>query len=631
MLIFKYEKKIMNRNNIYTRIEPAINIKEFIVIILFFLASSCDILEKEPLDSLYEEDVFKSEELTTANLNYLYYLIMPGFSGTTNSHLSDESYFQDVSDNDRRTGTDYMYGRLGVDAVGDFSSTTYGYIRKINILIEQVQNGPLSEEFKNKTLGQALFLRAWIYWKLVNLYGGVPIIKNVQNVGLSGEIPDELLIKRNKTSECIDFIVSDLDQAFQYLPAFWEDPADYGRITRGATLAFKGRVLLFWASPQFNPLNKSDRWKWAYNANKMAIDTLTKDGYGLHPSFKELFIDCRENTAEAILVRVYDEGIAGNFYHSYDNNVRQQAEAKSGGGKRNQPTWQLVKAFPMIDGYPVDSATEIYPYNKNRFWVNRDPRFEYTIAYNTCTWPLSKQPDYRIWTYYYKKDGNPVSIEGTNRTLSGFYCRKYVNPNILKVDIDRVGTDWMEIRYAEVLLNFAECANELDGKAAEVRNALYRVRNERTDVKVGMDYIDINLDNRILMREIIMTERQIELAFENKRHWDLRRRNMFEADLGPHIKRLNGTRRTGWKIELNEDRVTPERFLSIRDQYDYSTAIVYNAYFKSGYEDTLDTESPIDYPQPQYSFYAIPQTNLDKNSNLEQTIYWGGTFNPLDE
>ena len=618
---FQIQSITIFQNHIYLLLIPA----------MLMIINSCDILNKEPLDSLYEEEVYKNEELTTASLNSLYYDIMPKFSGTANSNLSDESYFQDVTDNDRKTGTDYMYGRLGVDAVGDFSNTTYGYIRKINLLIENVENSTLSSDFKNKTLGQAYFLRAWIYWKLVSLYGGVPIITDVQNINVVGEIPDEILVKRNKTGTCIDFIAEELDKAFQYLPSSWENSDDYGRITRDAALALKGRVLLFWASPQFNPQNKTGRWQWAYDVNKMALDTLTKDGYGLYPSFRELFINCRERTNEAIMVRVYNEGIPGNFYHAYDNNVRPAYQAKSGGGKKNQATWQLVKAFPMVDGYPVDSSSELNPYNANRFWVNRDPRLDFTIAYNSCTWPLSKQSDYRLWTYYYNNQGSLVSIEGNNRTLTGFYCCKYANPDILQEDVDRVGTDWMEIRFAEVLLNFAECANELDGKASEARNALYRIRNERDDVKVGMDYIDANLDDRVIMREIIMTERQVELAFENKRHWDLRRRNMFEEDLGPNIKKLNGTARTAWRVELNEDRVTPERFLAIRDQYDYSQGIIYNAYFRSGYEVDLDTESPINYLQPQYNFYAIPQTNIDKNTNLEQTIYWGGTFDPLEE
>lgn len=591
-------------------------------ILLLFLMTSCEIFEKEPLDAIQSKDVWNSKNLATLYLNSLYNLALPVFSGTANSNLSDES----------PGGSNYMYGELNNESVSDFSNETYAKIRRINILLEEIEQGTISTADKQVIIGQAIFLRAWIYWNLVRLYGGVPMVMKVQQMSTSGEVTPEILVRRNTTKECIEILAAELDTAFKYLPVKWDD-ANYGRITRGAALALKGRILLFWASPQFNPANKIERWQWAYDVNKMAIDTLTKDGHGLHSSFKELFNDCMEKTKEAIFVRVYD---AVNFYHAFDNAVRPKYEGKSGGGSNNA-TWNHVQAYPMVDGYPVTIPSAEYPYNKNRFWVNRDPRFNFTIAYNTCYWPLSGQANYRLWTYYHLKDTSLLSVEVVEKKVStgqytstGFYCRKYVNPVILKERVDQVGTDWMEIRFAELLLNLAECANET-GEALEARNALSRIRNERTDVKVGMAYINENIDDIEIMREIIMTERQVELAFENKRHWDLRRRNMFENDLGPNIKRLNGTRRVGWKVELNEDRVPPERMQNIRDDYDYSIPIIYNAYFKAGYEEMLDTQYPINYPQPQYNFYAIPQTNIDKNPVLEQTNFWGGAYDPLAE
>jgi hypothetical protein len=183
-------------------------------------------------------------------------------------------------------------------------------------------------------------------------------------------------------------------------------------------------------------------------------------------------------------------------------------------------------------------------------------------------------------------------------------------------------------------LNFAESANELDGKQADARWALDQIRNGRDDVKVGMGYIDENLNNREIMREIIMTERQIEMAFENKRHWDLRRRNMFVNDLGSNIKKLNGTYRYGWRIEVNQERFTPEYAELAREDktlWDLSKSNVYRVVFNVNYADTLDTESPINFLQPKYNFYPIPVENTDKNPNLEQSIYWGGSFDPLKE
>jgi hypothetical protein len=607
----------------------------FGVLLFFLFFNSCEVLDKEPQDAVPEQDVWNSEGLAVAYLNNLYYLVMPDFVRRPTSDLFDESAdlcdesFYYTTDGNYK-GYNFIYGFVDNESVGAFGRDTYSYIRLMNILFENIDYGTLQQDVRNSIKGQAYFLRAWTYWNLVRLYGGIPIILEVQTAFTGGDIDEGLYVKRNKTIECIEMITADLDSAYKYLPAVWENEYDYGRVTRGAAIALKGRILLFWASPQFNPDNKTERWQWAYDVNKSALEVLTEDGYGLHPSFEELFIDCKEKTTEAIFVRVYNHTLAGSFYHGYDNAVRPSVESV-GGGSKNQPTWSMVQAFPMASGYPVYTDSALTDYSQNRFWLNRDPRFYFTIAYNSCNWPLSSNTGYKLWTYYQHDDASLVSILGTAKTYTGFYCRKYINPYILKEDANQVGTDWTEIRFAEVLLNFAECANELDSKSEEVREALYRIRNERDDVKVGMGYIDEHLNDRVIMREIIMTERQIELAFENKRHWDLRRRNMYEEDLGPNIKKLNGTRRCGWKVQLNEARVTPERFLAIRDGLDFSQAIVYNAYFLPGTVDTLDTQYAINFPQPKYNFYPFQDENVLKNPELEQSIYWGGTFDPFEE
>jgi hypothetical protein len=449
---------------------------------------------------------------------------------------------------------------------------------------------------------------------------------------IEGELQlDDLFPERNKTSECIELIIADLDAAYEKLPAAWGKDSNYGRITSVAALALKGRILLFWASPQFNPDNKIDRWQRAYDANKEALETLEENGYGLHPSFQELFHACEEKTSEAIFVRVYNEA---DFYHSYDAKVRPSIAGVSGGGTTNNPTWEMVSAFPMLDGFPISDNTGTYTYDSAFFWQNRDPRFEYTIAYNSGTWPLSGVDDYKIWTYYtLGSDLKTYSIpkKDNHYSTTGFFCKKYVNPERQSDELSIVGTDWMEIRFAEVLLNFAECANELDGKSTEVRDALNRIRNERTDVKAGMDYIDKHIGSQEILREVIMTERQIELAFENKRYFDLRRRNMFSEDLGPNIKKLNNTTRSEYRIYLNEQSRSAEEMLLVRDDLDFSNIRQYNNSFLERFTYNLDYISPINYPQPKFNFLPIEKENVDKNPSIKRNIYWEGSFDPLEE
>ena len=603
---------------------------------LILLIASCDILDKEPLDALYEDDIWNNEEFAKMYLNGVYYDLMPKFAATYNQGMSEETGFPtDEDDKVVTNNTSKIYGELTKDGTGDVGKVFYGKIAKVNRLLRDIdEKGSLPLATRQLIKAQGYFLRAWGYWEIVKKFGGIPMVLKVPEVATDGKLQPDLYLKRNKTSECIDIIVADLDSAAKYLPSKWvEDKIDYGRITRGAALALKGRVLLYWASPQFNPDNLESRWQRAYNANKKALEVLENDGYGLYPSFQALFHDCVEKTKEAIFVRVYN---VANFNHSYDASVRPSLEGFSGKGLTNNPTWEMVKAFPMADGYPIYDTTGSYTYDTSLYWQNRDPRFEYTVAYNGCVWPLSGKSDYKIWTYY---TINGTQIQRDNKTYfvhltkTGFFCKKYVNPAIAKEACDEVGTDWMEIRFAEVLLNFAECANELDGKNEEVREALYRIRNERDDVKAGMDYIDKNLDNQAIMREAIMTERLVELAFENKRYWDLRRRNMFAEDLGPNIKKLNGTTRSEYRIVLNEEGTSAAEMYAERSELDFNDPLgglrLYNNKFKR-YPFNIDNYSPINYLQPKYNFFPIEKDNILKNPNFEQTNYWGGTFDPLE-
>jgi hypothetical protein len=608
-------------------------------------------MDKHPLDAIPEDDIWNTEVLITSYLNNLYYLVMPEFSATTNSFLSDESY-SNINLTDKDETDDQLYYKLHGSVANDGSSEgtfnidTYGFIRKINMLLDNLPESTLDEDIKKKIKGQALFLRTWVYQELFILYGGIPLVLHVQDLFDGNNIAEETYVSRNSMTECINQLTADLDTAAMYLPGRW-DGKQYGRITRGAALALKGRLLLYWASPQFNPGNNNERWLWAYNANKEALDTLVADGYGLHHSFADLFNNCNEINNEAIMVRVYDAGNS-DFMHNYDNNVRPNPESRqeTGSGVSNNPTWNFVQAFPMRDGYPSYASSTEYPYDSVMYWLNRDPRFKFTVGYNSNNYPFSGNDDYKFWTYfYYELKSNPktgvpdtvwfnaINDKNTNISSTGFYCKKFINPAIDKEETDQIGTDWMEIRFAEVLLNVAECANELDG--AEYQTAMYdalnAIRTERDDVKLGMGYIDENLNNRVIMREVIMTERQVEMAFENKRHWDLRRRNMFEEDLGPNIKKLNGTVRYGLRIELNQARFDPLEAATGRETWDLNRKFIYAQAFNKRYFKVLDTRDVINFKQPEYNFYPIPVTQLDKNHKLEQNIYWGGTYDPFDE
>jgi hypothetical protein len=337
------------------------------------------------------------------------------------------------------------------------------------------------------------------------------------------DLKDDLYVTRSKTSECITQIIKDLDAALATdLPWKWSGNDD-GRISKAAVLALKARVLLYYASPQFNRPGERDatRWDNAYTVNKQAKEQISANGYGLYNSFVNIWFN--EMNEEAVFVKRYNRPELENTWAS---GSRPQ-EVGMDVSFKNQPTWEMVQAFPMKDGV---SITESPDYNPVLYWKNRDPRFAQTIAYNSCDWPLIGRAGTKEWTY------RGYVSEQNNGTKTGYYCRKAGD---LSYDADAAlhsGTDWIEIRYAEVLLNFAECAAETghDDEAVEV---LKQIR-ARAGIEPGannMYGLKTGLTGAALMNAV-MLERRIEFAFEGKRYHDLRRRRLFTSE-------LNGTRR----------------------------------------------------------------------------------------
>ena len=143
---------------------------------------------------------------------------------------------------------DYFHG-----SSGNIQQMAWGRIRNCNDVIKGIEGSTLSQDEKNQLLGQVYFFRAWCYYSLVKWYGGVPIIKEVQDIVAESVVP------RATTKECIEFICEDLELSAELLKPFttnggWST-SDFGRVTSGTALALKGRVLLLYASPLFNRKN----------------------------------------------------------------------------------------------------------------------------------------------------------------------------------------------------------------------------------------------------------------------------------------------------------------------------------------------------------------------------------------
>ena len=568
----------------------------------FFSSCEEDVFDKRDLSGLNEE-VWNDSTLARVYVDYVYDQNLPSWGG--NSNLSDESYGESV----------YLQGTVQVNTVTDFGTSinvnnNYGKIRSINQGLQELDKGTLAPEMRNRLKGQLYFFRAWRYFDLVRLYGGVPLVLEPQDA--VGEAKESTFIARNKTSETFAQIASDLELATQNLPGKWLG-ADWGRVTSGAAAALQGRALLYWASPQFNPGDLPERWQKAYEANKKAKEVLLANGYKLHANFEEMWFQ-EVGNPEAVFITGYNNSANDQQRknNTYDNSTRPKYLGTGGGS--NQPTKEMVDAFPMKDGKKINDPTSKYTYDAKLFFKNRDPRFDKTIAYNGATWSINGNPNYKLWTYLVSNK----TVEPT-ATNTGFYARKAIDKNTAAGNAQYVGTDWMEIRFAEVLLNLAESATGLN-KLAEAYTELKEIR-KRAGIEAGADGLYGLKPNmtRTEMFQAILDERQVEFAFENKRYWDLRRNKLFE-------KVLNGKRRSGINISLNTTAISAADFEKNRENISLEEA--YTKYFTISSK-VMDTRYAINW-LPEYYFFALPQQAITNNPNLEQTKGWnGGTFDPL--
>lgn len=405
-------------------------------------------------------------------------------------------------------------------------------IRPANTFIKNVDRVPVSvqtgmtEEEKVRLKAEARFLRALSYADLARSYGGVPII----NIPLNSSSP-ELYTPRSTFDETVKYIVEQLDSAAMALPANYRftAPEEYGRATSVAAKALKGRTLLYAARPLFNdPTNANEivagkydeeKWKLAAEANAEAIKLAEANGYGLHidPMSK------KDSYEKFFVTRVNDEVIL-SYMKPQDKNceLRQLPKrflaANSAVAGYSLPTLDLVDEYEMKNGKSIRDAGS--GYNEQDPYKNRDQRFYASIFYNGADYRGQKIETYRGKAGTTVADGKDYNSTFVN---TGFYLKKFVDVSIDPKKTEVADHNYPIIRYAEVLLNYAEAMNEAfgpevdglaNGKTAKWAIDQVRDRAIQPALPAGLDKTE--------MRSRIRRERRIELAFEEHRFWDVR-------------------------------------------------------------------------------------------------------------
>src|SRR4051812_5126745 len=312
-----------------------------VVALLFSFAACKKVLDKTDLSKLEPDLVFTDSSLVQLNMDNLYDNNLPLWGGQNTSSVLSGVQPQ-LSEEGQASGNKFMEGTMsyGTDEPKDYGTTlntnntqpntNWGKIRQINTFITSMEASPLPDFTKRKFIAQAKFFRAFRYWDIVRIYGGVPLVLKPL-AGVGGEARDSALLPRNKTSEVFDQIVADLDYAIANLPGKWAGASDWGKITKGAAAAFKGRALLYWASPMFNPTDQTARWQAAYDANLQAKTILDANGFGLNANYKTMWFS-EVNNPEAVMVTSYNTatGDQQKKNNGWDKSCRPQYLSGSG-------------------------------------------------------------------------------------------------------------------------------------------------------------------------------------------------------------------------------------------------------------------------------------------------------------
>lgn len=495
-------------------------------ILLSVVLTSCEknALDIDPQDRLAESAVWADEALIKAYHNELYNALPHGFYIHMYSKYTDEAYNSapccgaDIFKLNSFT-PDNIGGAGGGDFWGGYMyywNQGFTYLRKINVFLEKMAaSDALEFSDKDRLIAEAKFVRAFIYFNLIERYGGVPIITQSYELKDVGSVT----FKRNTFDECVTFIQQELNEALPDLPdSYASTDANYGRATKDAFYALSSRLLLYAASPLFNPTH--DNAKWQKAADAAAIFTENGDrGFSLHPDYKSLF---NQNSGAAQSEFIFARNFTNaNFHQAPAHNLGRRYGAYGGWWASNGPTQNLVDDYDMINGEPaftwtgnVKNVNPASNYNPQRPYINRDPRFEASIIHDSSVfhgdllemWVSSTgtQFGYDSWK------------QSSDNPRTSYWVRKFM-PEVQPISFaERYTIPWPHFRLAEIYLNYAEAKFEL-GDEATCREYISKVR-----ARVGMPAIPASVTGEAL-RQRLYNERRIELAFESHRFFDIRR------------------------------------------------------------------------------------------------------------
>ena len=482
--------------------------KKFLIqSVLSFLAlcvllfAGCKKLDLSPRDRFSELTYWNTTANVNLALNNIYSWLYTSDYVLMNEGLSDNAY---------RRGNDVTLIATGnfTPDLGRFRDEWNRYftgLKAANLFLGNVdKNQTLDEPTKERMKAEVRFARAWFHFHLTNWWGDAPIV----NKELS--VDEAKSISRLPKADVVKFILDELDASIAVLPKKENYTAtDLGRITKGAALALKARVLLY----------EGNRMQEVVSVCEQLMNNQDVNGaYSLESNYANLFSDEATNKRNTESIFAIQYAPVKRTWGEYFDLAPISEGARTNG---LAPLQELVDSYIMLNGRSIHEAGS--GYDENNPYVNRDPRLTAPIVYDGFKW---KRPNGTEVMIYIKPGSTPAGGNSANEykndgqgSPTGYYWRKYWDPQYTTPGISS-GLNLHLIRYADVLLMYAEAKESLGQFNTDVWDKTIKLTRQRAGFT---DAGALNYPGATNIRNVIRNERRAEFALEGLRIDDIRR------------------------------------------------------------------------------------------------------------
>lgn len=481
-----------------------------IICSLALLMQSCNLLETHPMDGIGSSVMWTTQEHVELGVTACYGILKQKGSYSRN-YMTDAytPYAFIMSTGFDELGQRYFCYNTATTSYGVFETkwdTDYKGVQYTNLAIENIPKVDMTEDLRNQYLAEVRFLRAFFYFDLLTFYSGH---KNEdKGIPLYTSMPDydDAYLPRSTPADVRALMIEDLRFAIEHLEF---TSYEKGRVNRAAAMMLLGKVYLY-----------ADDFAEAAEIFGNLIAENQKEGnpFSLAPNYGEMFTLKGENNSEYILI-INNLDTYGNG--SYLDLLYSNRSANCSGTNTSIPTIYLADLYPYKDGSEFKwSNHQGFSWSDQKavdaLFANRDPRLEASII---RPWALFVGKDNVTYQYRPKYDTqkSPYPCLQADNGLNDYYCwRKFCNTGNETTIRRHSPTDQPLMRWADVLLLYAEALNESVGPTQQVKDALREIRS-----RVGMPAI--NYSDKERMREAIRKERVLELAGEGHLYGDWQR------------------------------------------------------------------------------------------------------------